>query len=325
MKKRVLTIGLLMIWVISSGFRFGTFKPHTLSMTQAEADRLDELVEQGYTGPIGCDQLDEEFRHMNGRNGTGGIDGLLLDGTPATGNKTPSNPEPHTHNWVEEVIKEATCQEEGEMKLTCSGCGKEKIVKTAKLDHNYEVVSENPGSCVEHPSVTYKCTMCGEEKVVEEDTYADHTYILSNDSKEATCEEPGHLIYVCSVCGDTYEENPEALGHDWEEKYTVDQKPTCEAEGTESIHCSRCGAVQEGTSRTIPALGHSEKTPHTVVEPTFWKEGRETVYCENCGKVLKETVLPATGGIYRIIIPAGAGVLVLIIVTVVILLTRKKK
>mgnify|MGYP003291158773 CR=1 FL=1 len=53
------------------------------AVTKAEDDRAFELINQGYSPYVAMDQVYEEFYNADGLSGTGGIDGLLLDGSPA--------------------------------------------------------------------------------------------------------------------------------------------------------------------------------------------------------------------------------------------------
>lgn len=299
--------------------------------TQEWIDRKYELIEQGYSGEVGMDQLYEEFSKVDGPNGTGGIDGLKLDGTPANGtpvtSTTPSQPSvpTHTHSWSSETIKEATCKEKGEVKYICAGCGNSYIDGTPLTDHNYEATSETTATCVTPASVTFTCTVCGETLVEEKEGLADHIYIATNDSYDATCEEAGHMKYVCNVCETSYEETPEALGHEWLEEYTVDTKAGCTTEGMKSIHCERCDIIKEDSQVSIEPMGHTEKETHQIVEPTFWEDGSETITCKNCNEVIETIVLPATGSIEQLILPITLFIFIIVAVIVSIVLIVKKK
>ena len=57
-------------------------KSYSRYLSQAENDRMGELYQQGYPLDVAGDQAAEEFGYEGGL-GTGGLDGLKLDGTPA--------------------------------------------------------------------------------------------------------------------------------------------------------------------------------------------------------------------------------------------------
>ncbi|MBE5884116.1 MAG: hypothetical protein E7291_06840 [Lachnospiraceae bacterium] len=301
----------------------------TRLQTQAAIDRKYELINQGYDGAVIFDQLYEEFDHVDGPAGTGGIDGLKLDGTPANGTPiSPSQPSApaHTHSWSSEVTKEATCMEKGEIKYTCAGCGESYTDGTPLTDHNFEATSETTATCVAPASVTFTCTVCEEILIEEKEGLAEHIYIATNDSFEATCEEAGHMVYVCNVCEDSYEETPEALGHDWSDEYSVDTKAGCTTEGMKSIHCKRCDIVKEDSEVAIEPMGHSENETHQIVAPTFWEDGSETITCKTCNEVIQTIILPATGGIEQLILPIALIVVIITAVIVgVVLIVKKKK
>ena len=102
--------------------------------------------------------------------------------------------ESHTHNYTETIIKNATCTENGEKKLTCS-CGDNKTEVIPATGHIYE---------------NGKCTECGEA-----DPNHQHSY-TETITKQAGCEEEGLKTLTC-VCGDGKTEVIPATGHDYED------------------------------------------------------------------------------------------------------------
>lgn len=126
-------------------------------------------------------------------------------------------PEPteHVHVYTEDVMRAATCGEEGEKTYTCSECGEtytEVLVATG--EHSYE------NDCDK------SCDVCGKTRSVS------HTY-TSKTTKKATCGEEGEKTYFCSVCGDSYTEDISATG-----KHSYDN--ACDGS------CNVCG-----TTRTV--------------------------------------------------------------------------
>lgn len=79
-------------------------------------------------------------------------------------NTTPKQEQPtHTHSYTSSVTKNPTCSEEGIKTYTCSSCGASYTEAIAKVDHNWQPITES----VYHPStghyetVTKKEAFCG--------------------------------------------------------------------------------------------------------------------------------------------------------------------
>lgn len=303
---------------------------NTKALTRAEDQRLEELLAMGYPPEVAADQIWEEFHHTDGLNGTGGIDGKMLNKVnevPSTPS-TPNTPKHTKHEWVVTEEKDSTCISEGYITYTCTGCSKTKTDKTPKVEHDYEVIEQTEATCVNPASFVYECSVCGDTYNTEYGDLKPHNFIPSNDCYDATCTEEGYYHAVCSSCGALLIETSEALGHDYSDSYTVDKKATCTEEGVKSVHCERCGEIKEGSELTIPATGHTEETK--VVPATFFENGTETVVCKNCGEVLSEVTIPSRaeelGGL-PLLIGIGVGGLLVITLAVVgtVILIKKKR
>ena len=282
-----------------------------------ESERFNELLDQGYDWEVANDQAAEEFGN-EGSQKTGGLDGLLLDGSPAPnarkgtkgyellhGSGSGSSSSKCSHDWVVTDSVEADCQKEGSISYSCSKCGKTKTEVVAKTDHSYVLVSETEGDCRNRATQEFKCEVCG-ETYSEEGEFGDHTYELTEDSKDATCTEDGVLTYVCAVCGDTYTEERTATGHAFSTTKKTVVKATCTEDGYKAYVCENCGEEKE--KETIPATGHDYEVV-TETEPTLFKAGERSLICKNCKEVLTETIpakiplwVTITGGV---IIVAG--------------------
>lgn len=79
------------------------------------------------------------------------------------------------HDYIEEIVKEATCTENGEIKYTCNVCEYSYTKTTNMLAHKYQ----------------------------------------SSIIKEATCTEKGEKMYICSDCGDSYTKEIAMLEHNY--------------------------------------------------------------------------------------------------------------
>ena len=295
-----------------------------------ESERFNELLDQGYDWEVANDQAAEEFGN-EGSQKTGGLDGLLLDGSPAPnarkgtkgyellhGSGSGSSSSKCSHDWVVTDSVEADCQKEGSISYACSKCGKTRTEVVARTDHSYVLVSETEGDCRNRATQEFKCEVCG-EIYSEEGEFGDHTYELTEDSKDATCTEDGVLTYVCAVCGDTYTEEKTATGHAFSTTKKTVVKATCTEDGYKAYVCENCGEEKE--KETIPATGHEYEVV-TETEPTLFKAGERNLICKNCKEILSETI-PAKVPVW---IPVAVIlVLVAVAVTVVVFVKKKRK
>lgn len=126
-------------------------------------------------------------------------------------------------NWVtqalcdhvfdeEDVLKEATCTEDGRVMKVCTECGKTKITTVKATGHDV-VEDEAVAATCTTPGLTAgsHCTACGEVLVKQEEVPAGHTYGEWTVDVAATCTTEGSQKRVCSVCGETETEAIPAL------------------------------------------------------------------------------------------------------------------
>ena len=198
--------------------------------TEIRNEKEATCGEEGYTGDICCKGCGE----------------TLQSGTGIAKKE---------HTWNQgEVVKEATCTENGEKKYTCTIC---KTIKT-------EVISAT-----------------GHER--SEDV---------RNQREATCEEEGYTgdIY-CKKCGETLQKGTviASTGHRTKELRNV-KAASCESDGySGDTYCKDCGEkLESGT--VIPATGHSFGEYEVVKEPTSTEEGLKSRTCGVCGKVESVTI-----------------------------------
>ena len=118
------------------------------------------------------------------------------------------NPEAHTEQLVE-VIKEATCTNNGIGKFVCKDCSQDLGEKEILASHNLTTVVEKEATCGKDGLGYQKCVNCD--------------YI----EKDIVIKATGKHTY-----GD----------------FVVDVEPTTSTEGIKSRHCSVCGKRTEITS-----------------------------------------------------------------------------
>lgn len=202
---------------------------------------------------------------------------------PATGHKYEWTVEKEA-SFNEDGVKTGTCIYCGDVKteiiprLSLSHehdfSGKEEIVK--------------PATCTEEGSKNIYCTEpeCG-EYITEAIPMTEHTPGEWKTVKEASCSENGLEERTCSECGAVIEtritDKTEHVYGEW--KVTI--PATCTETGTETAECTVCGEI---TTRIIKATGHSYGEWEILKNPSQTEDGERQAVCSVCGDVLKETV-----------------------------------
>ena len=111
-----------------------------------------------------------------------------------------------THQYVESIEKEATCNEFGKEKTVCLDCGIELNVKIIQmLDHKIIVDEKVDATCkTEGKTEGSHCSECNTViKKQEVIPVLEHDYHLTN-TLAPTDKEEGYLEYTCSKCNDSY-------------------------------------------------------------------------------------------------------------------------
>ena len=170
------------------------------------------------------------------------------------------------HDYKEEIIKEPTHLEKGEVKYTCLDCGYNKSLELDTLAHEFESVYS-----YDEENHFNECE-CGEKDNVEAHDYKEE--IL----KEATHLEKGEAKYTCILCDYYKVLELDKLAHEFNTEYSFDEE-------NHFYECD-CG---EKTGIEAHDFGEGE----TVVEETRLTDGLKIYTCK-CGKV-KEEVVKAIG------------------------------
>ena len=120
------------------------------------------------------------------------------------------------HVWNNgEVLREATCNQKGLVKYTCTaeGCGATETRETAFApdNHNYVPTVTNP-TCTAQGFTTYTCSRCGSNYKDDYVAALGHEYQATVTA--ATCTEGGYTTFTCVRGDHTYVDNKTAaLGH----------------------------------------------------------------------------------------------------------------
>lgn len=206
-------------------------------------------------------------------------------GEPApTGNMGP-------HSIVETVIREASCEQPGLTKLTCSveGCDYSEVIYIDGHTWGTEEIFD------EEMGIIYvECTECGAQHPI----FSLHNYEY-RDSKPASCTEDGkapdiYCVGVCDVCGSTKVDSERLLeegavipayGHEVAE-WTTTVEPTCQTEGAKAGVCQLC---PETVVEKLPVVDHSYGEGEVTTPATCTETGVMTKACVyGCGTTITE-------------------------------------
>ena len=162
--------------------------------------------------------------------------------------------EPHVHEYVKSVTKEATCLTKGELTYSCTGCDYKYTDEFAAKGHSLMILDAVAPTCTENGKTAgEKCHDCGYEAKPQIDIPATgHTL-----GAPATCTTPQTCKYGCTDAEGNLIVFVPALGHRLVGNGDY-QAPTCTKDGqSESYTCSVCQGVK--ASEVIPATGHDVK------------------------------------------------------------------
>ena len=204
------------------------------------------------------------------------------------------------HNYGEGVVTaEATCEEDGVKRYTCSECNEEYTEIIPAFGHTNEEMEGVAATCTnEGKTEGVKCSECDKVIVEPQVLLSLGHKIVEDEGVEAKCSEDGLTAGKhcerCDVVLEAQEIIP-ALGHTYVE--TTSKEPTCTENGiTAGSSCSACGVVfSEGT--VIPATGHNEIVKQEAVGATCTEEGKtKGTACSVCGEDIQVSfTIPALG------------------------------
>ena len=197
-------------------------------------------------------------------------------------------------NVTRQVVREATCTTEGEVKYTCEDCGDVRVETLDALGHDLdegEVTLE--ATCTTEGRVTYVCRRAGCDYTTE-DTIAP----LGHDMDEgvvtlaATCTTEGVLTHSCTRCDATEDDTIAPLGHDMKTRVV---EATCTTSGYTLHYCDRDGCDEERITDEVRATGHELDDGVVTQAATCLENGTLTRSCTHPGCSYTETsVIPAT-------------------------------
>ena len=163
-----------------------------------------------------------------------------------------------------EVTTPATCTTKGVKTTKCGVCGAViKTEEIATVPHKWvagDVIKE--ATCQAEGEQEYKCEVGGETKT-EKIAKKAHKWVAGDVIKEATCKEEGEQEYKCEVGGETKTEKIAKKAHEWivnddtdKDGWKVITEATKDKEGKKERECKICG---EKETKTIAKLSDAKK------------------------------------------------------------------
>ncbi len=211
--------------------------------------------------------------------------------------------EPTGHNFREdrwEIVKHATCQENGLELRYCKTCRKDieqEIIHETGLEaepyeyrhhHKIDLASENvikKATCQETGLVEYYCSLCEETiTFILPEHYSTLVVNTLQKDVEPTCFLEGSKHFKCKLCSEEITEMiPVDLenGHD----YSIETKATCQSEG--ALSCLR--SKRHSTSYSDPEA-HVWGDWTTDKKVTCTQDGQQTHTCTLCSYSESETI-----------------------------------
>lgn len=189
-----------------------------------------------------------------------------------------------------ELVKMATCTEDGEWLIYCLYCNTQYTTEVipariAPLGHKIVTDKAVEVTCTESGLTEGKyCSVCKKVITRQQEIPAKGHKIVTDPAVEATCTQSGLTEGKhCSVCKEVITEQKviPAKGHTIVTDKAV--KATCEQSGlTEGTHCSDCNEVIQ-KQETIAALGH-EYLSGAIYDK---KTAQVVDICKRCAKQTK--------------------------------------
>ncbi len=155
-----------------------------------------------------------------------------------------------------EVIKEATCTENGVKQRTCNVDGYVDTASIPATGHSYTQTEIAP-TCTEDGYVIYECTACGDTYMEKGEPATGHKEIVDK-AVEPTCTKSGLTEGShCAVCQEVIVEQKTIPAKDHTVEIIKGTPATCTENGiTDGKKCSVCGEILEA-QKEIPATGHT--------------------------------------------------------------------
>ncbi len=222
----------------------------------------------------------------------------------------PANGHTYATNW--NIVKEATCYEQGIRNNICIVCN-ELISEFIPIDSDNHPIDESEWSVVKYPSCTEvgieaaHCKWCvSDDDLVYRDIPMHTGTLVEYSRKAATCCLEGEIVYDCYECGeDVIETIPVDLeAHRPGANYYVTKNATCYEDGILSKLCDYCmqpiiASTGEHAQKPIEKKSHIVGAWTVTERETCTEDGSKTRKCTVDGCTYEETVSIAKSHRYQ--------------------------
>ena len=173
-----------------------------------------------------------------------------------------------------------------------AGCKEAKDGKHVPNEEKKELVKM--ATCTEDGEWLIYCKYCNTQYTTETIPATGHEWGDKKQLKEAGCVTTGEVQYTCQKCSEVKKETIPAKGHTLVTDSGA--TPTCTGKGlTEGTHCSVCNEVITAQTE-LPAKGHTIVTDHAVEATCTTSGLTEGKHCSVCNAIItKQTGIPAKG------------------------------
>ena len=154
----------------------------------------------------------------------------------------------HYYLFRSEILKAATCTEDGETANICS-CGLRETVIVPQKNHLLDdgIISKE-ATCTENGEKAQTCQNCG-QLILTTIPATGHSWGNGAVSKNATCTEDGEKLYTCSKCSATKTEVIKNTGHSFSNEWDGDKDNHWHV-------CERCGEIADDSLKSHSFYNH---------------------------------------------------------------------
>ena len=198
-----------------------------------------------------------------------------------------------SHSWIDEVLVEPTCEEQGYKFQICKyDSSHVQYVYTDAISHEFKTpwtVTEEP-SCSATGTKTNVCIKCNEtiieEVPIDPDAHPDGIKWIR--VKDPTCTEEGIERAHCKMCVNDYVERSIPKHTDDLDEGEITE-PTCCLEGKIVYNCTECGEDVIEILPVDPDAHNISKDYKDTKKATCSEEGLKSKVCSYCWTPIEAT------------------------------------
>jgi len=195
------------------------------------------------------------------------------------------------HDWKLSESKEATCDEDGYSKYTCSLCSGEKTDTVTAIGHAWDNGVVTLPTCEDDGFVTFTCTNDSAHTRTEAGEAAIGHAWTEVKREEPTCDDEGFIEYICKNDRNHIKtDSVAAIGHTWGEGKVI--PPTCEEDGFTEYVCVNDSAHTK-REEIVEKIGHDFGEWEQIKAPTCGEGGKKQRICKNNPSHIETEEIPA--------------------------------